>query len=352
MIHSPVYFEDFSVKLNETLNELNPNLIVILTDENIHNKCLATLLPKIKKFKAKIELFEIPVGEQSKNLKIATEIWELFSELNADRNSLILNFGGGAITDFGGFVASVYKRGIPFINIPTSLLAMVDAAIGGKTAVDMNGIKNLLGVFNFPIATFIQPEFLETLPEREFRSGLAEMLKHGLIYDKKHWQKLTGLSEFNVGSISALIKESANIKLSIVEKDPYEKGLRKILNFGHTIGHAIESEFLSSENPLLHGEAVVIGMLVESVLSAENELINQSELDEIFLNLTHLFGKTKIEEKRIENLFNWMQHDKKNIGNKLNFSLLDGIGNARFNVKQSKNQITAAIKIYNQLLEG
>src|SRR5690606_32032729 len=184
---------------------------------------------------------EIPSGEENKVIEIAIQVWESMADLNASRKSLMVNLGGGMVTDIGGFIASTFKRGIDFVNVPTSLLSMVDASVGGKTGIDLNGIKNAVGTFSMPVATFIFPGFLETLPKTEFRSGLAEMLKHGLIYNKNHWKKLIALENFTTASIGNLIEESVGIKKEVVEKDPFESGLRKILNFGHTVGHAAES---------------------------------------------------------------------------------------------------------------
>src|SRR5690554_5067871 len=350
MKQTPVYFQNALNQLYGLTDKIKPNLMVLIMDKNTHRHCLPLFLSEFET-DIPVELIEIPAGEANKELKVAVQTWKSLLACGVNKNSLIIHLGGGMVTDFGGFVSAVYMRGIPYINIPTSLLAMVDAAVGGKTGLDMNGVKNLLGLYSFPIATLIHTPFLKTLPEREFRSGMAEMLKHGLIYGRKHWKKIIQLKNPSPENISELIKESVQLKLDIVEKDPYEKGLRKILNFGHTIGHAVESEYLNSENPLLHGEAIAIGIQIEAVLSAEIGLMNKSELDEILSNMIALFGKNKIEESSIENLMQWMEHDKKNTGDKINFSLLNGLGVARFNVELNKEQIIEGIKIYNRMLE-
>ncbi len=349
MQQTPVYFREIFASLNEVLNQKDYHPVFILVDENTHEDCLPILLPEIEK-DFTFEIIEIPSGEENKVIEIAANVWETMAQLEGSRKSLMINLGGGMLTDIGGFIASTFKRGIDFINIPTTLLSMVDASVGGKTGIDLSGIKNAVGTFAMPVATFIYPEFLETLPEREFRSGLAEMLKHGLIYDKNHWESLNSISNFNSSSIKDLIEESVKIKQKVVEKDPFESGFRKILNFGHTIGHAIESEFLETDNPFLHGEAIAIGMLVESVLSFENELISLEELDEIFISIVRIFGKTPIPEEIIPNLLNWMKQDKKNTKGQISFSLLNGIGNCKQDIFLTDSQILEGILLYNKKL--
>ncbi len=349
MKQTPVFFDEIFIGLNQLLKEKKYHSVFILADENTHEYCLPLFLSEIEE-SIPIEIIEIPSGEENKVIEIVAQVWESMAELNASRNSLLINLGGGMVTDIGGFIASTFKRGIDFINVPTSLLSMVDASVGGKTGIDINGIKNAVGTFAMPVATFIFPKFLETLPKAEFRSGLAEMLKHGLIYDRNHWKKLTSLEIFNPDSIGNLIEESVKIKTEVINSDPFESGLRKILNFGHTVGHAVESEFLKSENPLLHGEAVAIGMLVEAVLSFENELISKEELDEIFIHLIPIFGKKNLSEEIIPHLLQWMRHDKKNQNNQISFSLPDGIGNCKYDILLSENQISEGILRYNKKL--
>ncbi|MFA5620656.1 MAG: 3-dehydroquinate synthase [Weeksellaceae bacterium] len=345
MMQSRVYFDDLR-ELKALLQQFNSKEIFVLTDEHTFKHCLPKFMSAIGFEKAPM-IIQLPAGEENKTLKNTQKIWQILSENACSRNGLLLNLGGGMITDIGGFAASVYKRGIPYIHFPTSLLAMVDAAVGGKTGVDMNGVKNIIGTFSMPVATVVIPEFLETLPEREFRSGLAEMLKHGLIWDAAQWKKIIQLDYFNPENIVSLIQESVNIKLEITTKDPLEKDLRKILNFGHTIGHAVESEFLNSENPLLHGEAIAVGILVESVLSFENNLISQAELDEIFTHIIRIFGKTKLPEIKFPKLLEWMKNDKKNQNLEIGFSLLKGIGSCVNDVYLNENQIIVGVRNYN-----
>jgi 3-dehydroquinate synthase len=243
-----IFFQDEAVhRLNELINIKNYSAIFILVDENTNANCLNYLLAQLQ-FSKTIEILEVESGEINKNIYTVIELWQILSDYKADRHALMLNLGGGVITDLGGFVASTYKRGIEFIQVPTTLLAMIDAAIGGKNGIDLGYLKNQIGTINQPNMVLIFPEFLNTLSKREWRSGLAEMLKHGLIYDVKHWEKLKSLANMSVDDLTNLIKDSAEIKLKIISQDPNEMGLRKILNFGHTLGHAIESYALENQN--------------------------------------------------------------------------------------------------------
>lgn len=351
MNQSPIIFENIYIRLNSFLAGKDYSKIFVLVDSNTHEHCLPILLEELVTV-GQIEVIEIPAGEENKVIEIAVQIWATLTEFGADRKSILINLGGGMITDLGGFVASTFKRGIDFLNIPTSLLAQVDAAIGGKTGIDFAGLKNQIGTFAQPELTLISAEFLSTLPQRELYSGLAEMMKHGLIYKKTHWEDIRDTEEFTVEILHRLTQESANIKREIVEKDPTEAGYRKILNFGHTVGHAIESYYLNTEFPYLHGEAIAIGMLVESVLSFENELISSVELDEIFYNISGLFPKEPINEGIIIDLIELMNHDKKNQSGQISFSLLNGIGNCKYDILLNENQISEGILIYNRKLSS
>ena len=235
--------------------------VAILVDENTKRDCL----PKLPKIENSI-IIEVTSGEINKNISSCNYIWEQLSEHNFDRDSLLINLGGGVIGDMGGFAASTYKRGIDFIQVPTTLLAMVDASVGGKLGVDLNGLKNQIGVFNNPESVLILPEFLETLPENQLKSGFGEVIKHALISDKNLWQEIISIP-FNEMNWEKIIETSINIKNKIVLSDPYEKGERKKLNFGHTFGHAVETYYLEKGTPILHGEAVLMGILLELELS-------------------------------------------------------------------------------------
>jgi len=270
------------------------------------------------------------------------------AHLNADRKSLIINLGGGVVTDLGGFVASTYKRGIKYINVPTSLLAMVDASVGGKTGVDLNSLKNQIGVVNTPEMILVDIHFLSSLPENEMRSGFAEMLKHGLIKSVKYWNALRDLSSLQDKSLEALLHESILIKQDIVDQDPFENNLRKTLNFGHTLGHAIESYYLNNPNKttLLHGEAIAIGMILATYISKELLHFSDTKCEEIKTTLLTIFEKVKIFEDDFYPIIELLKHDKKNEYGNINFVLIEDIGKPIINCKVSNNLIINSLKYY------
>ena len=278
-----IYFGEKGYEiLSRFIEENNYSNIFILVDDKTNAFCLPLFLPYLATKKT-IEIIEIESGESEKNITTCVEIWSALTELNGDRKSIIINVGGGVVTDIGGFVASTFKRGIDFIHIPTTLLGMVDAAIGGKNGVDLGNLKNQVGVINIPKMVLIDSQYLETLPQTEMRSGLAEMLKHGLIFDSGYWTQFLDLKAIDFADFDALIYRSVEIKNEIVMQDPTENGIRKALNFGHTLGHAIESYFLENDTKktLLHGEAVAIGMILESHISMQKNLISETEYAEI-----------------------------------------------------------------------
>lgn len=326
-----IYFnEKGHEEINQVIIQNNYSSLFILVDEHTNEHCLPKFLPNLET-EIPIEIIEIESGEGTKNITTCVEIWSILSDLGADRKSLIINLGGGVITDIGGFIASTFKRGIDFINIPTTLLGMVDASIGGKNGVDLGNLKNQIGVINIPQLLFIDTSFLETLSQKEMRSGLAEMLKHGLIYDKKYWEQFLVLSEIDFADFDALIYRSIEIKNEIVKQDPTENGIRKALNFGHTLGHGIESHFLKSATPLLHGEAIAIGMILESYISKEKGLLTNEEFHQIKYTITDIFEKHIFSKNDIESIQNLLIHDKKNEYGKVQFALINGIGNTIIN---------------------
>ena len=341
-----IYFNQEAYEmLNSWISNYNYSKLFILVDETANEFCLPKLLPLLE-VDIPIEIIEIEAGEEMKNISTCFEIWSILADLGADRKSAILNLGGGVITDLGGFVASTFKRGIDFINIPTTLLGMVDAAIGGKNGVDLGTLKNQIGVINAPKLVVIDTDYLETLPQNQMKSGLAEMLKHGLIYDKKYWNQFKDLKELNFDDLDQLIYRSIEIKNEIVLQDPAENGIRKALNFGHTLGHAIESHFLETEKPLLHGEAIAIGMILESYISKEKKLITEEVYIEIKSTLLAVFGKHIFFSNDIEAILNLLIHDKKNEYGTVQFALIQKIGAYIINQSADNQMIVEAFEDY------
>lgn len=341
-----IYFNDDCYRyLQEAVNNNGYSGIYIVADTNTSQHCLPGFLARLAT-ELPIEIIEIEAGEINKSIETCIEVWHALTDLGADRKGLIINVGGGTVTDLGGFVASTFKRGLDFINVPTSLLAMTDASVGGKTGVDLGALKNQVGVINNPVAVLIDTQFLETLPQQEMRSGLAEMLKHGLIADKKYWNNFSDLSNLTTDDLDALIHWSVEIKNNIVQQDPNEKGLRKILNFGHTIGHAMESYFLNSAVPLLHGEAVAAGMVLESYFSLQKGLLQQNEYESIKSVIISIFGVVSFTENDVENIIGLLVHDKKNEAGNIQFVLLQGIGKTLINQQVENTLIIKGFEDY------
>jgi len=325
--------------LNDLIEKNKYSIIFILSDTNTNEFCLSRFLPLLATNKT-IEIIEIESGETEKNITTCVEIWSILTELGGDRKSLLINVGGGVITDIGGFVASTFKRGIDFIHIPTTLLAIVDASLGGKNGVDLGNLKNQIGVINVPKLVLIDTDYLSTLPQNEMRSGLAEMLKHGLIADVDYWRKFKELNEIDFADFDGLIYRSIEIKNEIVIQDPTENGIRKALNFGHTLGHAIESYFLENENKksLLHGEAIAAGMIMESYISWQKGLLSEVEYLEIKNVINAFFETIVFEENDLQPILDLLIHDKKNEYGKIQFALLDGIGRIKIN-QEPENEL-------------
>ena len=248
-----VYFsKNAFTELNNYLkNKSLFSKIFVLVDTNTSEHCLPSFLQNVGNLKD-YELIEIEPGEENKNILTVTSLWNSLTELGADRKSLLINLGGGVLTDMGGFVASTFKRGMKFINVPTTLLSMVDASTGGKTGIDLGNLKNQIGLFSLPEMVIVSSQFLSTLEARQMRSGLAEMIKHGLIANEAHWQRLNNLDNLDLSNLDELIRQSVSVKIKVVNEDPTEQGLRKILNYGHTVGHAVETFYMNSESMLYH----------------------------------------------------------------------------------------------------
>ena len=309
------------------LNVKSYSKVAILVDENTKKDCLYKL-PKLEK----AIIIEIPSGEKNKNITTCNLIWEELTKNKFDRDSILINLGGGVIGDIGGFCASTYKRGIDFIHIPTTLLAMADASIGGKLAVDFNNLKNQIGLFSNPKSVIINPAFLETLAEDELISGFAEVVKHALISDEHLWETIKS-TPFNKLKWEEIITLSVELKNRITLNDPKEKGERRKLNFGHTFGHAIESYYLQKGTPILHGEAIFMGMILETELS----ILSNSEKNEIKNYILSNFGLPYTPPK--SDLLNFLRNDKKNKEEKINFSLLNTIGDCTINNLFSEDEL-------------
>ncbi len=316
--------------------------IIVLTDKNTHKYCY----PAIKSLLPKHEIVIISSGEKHKILLTCEQIWRKMTSAQLDRHSLMINLGGGVIGDMGGFCAATYKRGIDFIQIPTTLLSQVDASVGGKLGIDFEGLKNHLGVFTLPNAVLIDSEFLKTLPQSELRSGFAEIIKHCLIQDAEKWNQIR-FRDLLEQDFNDLITHSVKIKENVVKQDPTEKGLRKILNFGHTLGHAIETHFLDKgKNHLLHGEAIAAGMICESFISFKRNLIDEKTLLQIEEFIFSIYGKANIKQTDIENIIKLTQQDKKNKGKQVRFSIIDGVGTCIYDVVVSNNEMKQALEYY------
>jgi len=322
--------------------------IIIITDTNIwkrHEEYVRQHIPYIHTICA------IPSGEQHKTIETIGRIWSHLHTSRVDRKSLIINVGGGVIGDVGGFAASTYMRGVDFVQIPTTLLSMVDASVGGKTGINFKSVKNLVGSFQQPIAVLADTYFLSSLPDRELRSGLAEMIKHGLISSSEHVSHINTLLKESAHkdslaahkSLPILIHESIRIKKQVVEQDPSEIGMRKILNFGHTIGHAIEVDSHTTPSPLTHGEAVAIGMVAESCIS-DTLGISKGLSDRIRKILIHAHLPTQYARAHTDAIIKLIQSDKKNVSGKVLFSLVTHIGNCAWNIEVNDVVIRKALK--------
>lgn len=302
---------------------------IILVDDNTMGHCLPKLHEATISLRDAVVL-EIPNGETSKSIDTIAGLWQQLTEIGADRNSVLVNLGGGVVSDIGGFTAATYMRGIHFINLPTTLLSMVDASVGGKNGINFGGYKNQVGTFDEPGAVFVWPDFLKTLSSNELRSGFAEVIKHAIISDQNKWNEVSGIENFDSVNWIEIIKESIWTKNKIVNSDYRDKHLRKSLNFGHTIGHALESYSQKKHSPVLkHGEAIAIGMIGEIFLSEKLCGLNKVMADEICRFIARHYPLSFHFEN--EELLGLIKGDKKNESHQVNFSLIRSIGEPAIN---------------------
>lgn len=329
--------------LVNAIAECEHDKIFILTDQTTHDMCL----PKLQNFLCLkgAQSIVIKAGDTNKTLDSLAEVWTALSQGGATRHSLMINLGGGMVTDLGGFAASTFKRGIDFINIPTTLLAMVDASVGGKTGINFGGLKNEIGVFSDSKFVIINTQFLDTLDHDNICSGYAEMLKHGLISDDKHWIELVGfnLAQPDLAQLQRMVAESIKVKERIVTEDPHEHGIRKALNLGHTVGHALESFAMKHGRPVLHGYAVAYGMVCELYLSARKTGFPTDKMHQTVRFILDHYGRLPYTCDDYPELLELMRHDKKNTSGIINFTLLGGIGDIRINQTATKEEIEEAL---------
>ena len=325
--------------LVNAIAECEHDKIFILTDQTTHDMCL----PKLQNFLCLkgAQSIVIKAGDTNKTLDSLAEVWTALSQGGATRHSLMINLGGGMVTDLGGFAASTFKRGIDFINIPTTLLAMVDASVGGKTGINFGGLKNEIGVFSDSKFVIINTQFLDTLDHDNICSGYAEMLKHGLISDNKHWAELVdfNLAQPDLAQLQRMVAESIKVKERIVTEDPHEHGIRKALNLGHTVGHALESFAMKHGRPVLHGYAVAYGMVCELYLSARKTDFPTDKMHQTVRFILDHYGRLPYTCDDYPELLELMRHDKKNTSGIINFTLLGGIGDIRINQTATKEEI-------------
>ena len=326
--------------LKEFLEGKAYSQVGFLMDEHTKTACY----PLIQSGLPEHQIILVESGEEHKDIDTCIRVWNQLTDFTFDRHSLLIVLGGGVLGDLGGFCAATFKRGIDFVLMPTTLLAQVDASIGGKLGIDFQHLKNHIGLFQQPVSTLISPLFLKTLPERELRSGFAEVVKHCLISDLSMWGKLRA-TPLTDQPWEDLIRHSVAFKYSVIKRDPTEKGLRKILNYGHTVGHAVEGDFLASGDRIFHGEAVAMGMIVESFIAFAKGLLNKDELEQIGSYLSQVFGPFRTLGPNSA-LLERMAQDKKNQGRRILMALPDGIGKAVWDVEVGEAEIEEALDFF------
>lgn len=334
-------------ELAEAIAECEHDRIFVLVDETTNKLCWAL----VKDYLCLKDAQTIVIGatDRRKNLDTLVHVWESLQQGKATRHSLLINLGGGMVTDLGGFAASTYKRGINFINIPTTLLAMVDASVGGKTGINFGGLKNEIGIFNDAEFVLLDTNWLRTLDEENIRSGYAEMLKHGLIADDMMWAELINfnLAQPNLRQLASMLNKSVRIKERIVAEDPHEKGIRKALNLGHTFGHAFES-WAMKRQPVLHGYAVAFGLIAELYLATTQTDFPTERMRQTVNFIRSYYGSLPITCNDYPELIELMYHDKKNRGNEINVTLLGGIGDIRIDQTITEEDIKEALDFFRE----
>lgn len=343
--------KSFENDLIEAINQCPHDKLYILTDEHTHKDCL----PVAKNIFHKGKIFsEIVIGAEdvNKTLESLSTVWQKLSESGASRHSLLINIGGGMITDLGGFAAATFKRGIRYINIPTTLLAMVDASVGGKTGINFNGLKNEIGAFYPAESVLIETDFLKTLDRQNFFSGYAEMLKHGLISTPQHLNELLAFDTEHIHyeQLKQMVGRSVAVKQEIVTQDPHEHGIRKALNLGHTIGHAFESLALAEKRHVLHGYAVAWGLVCELYLSFIKAGFPKDTMRKVIAFIKENYGAFHFTCKQYDTLYELMKHDKKNQNDIINFTLLKGIGNISLDQTADKDTIFETFDFYRECM--
>jgi len=342
--------ENTGQSLAKAIQQIPFDKLFILMDENTRRFCFP-LIQEISGIKG-TEPILIGAGDIHKTLETLTFVWKTLSERGASRHSLLINLGGGMVTDLGGFAASTFKRGIPYINIPTTLLSMVDASVGGKTGINFNGLKNEIGVFAPARCVLIDTGFLKSLDRENLCSGYAEMLKHGLLSNEKHWSELFNfdIEQPNYLRLQDLVAQSIQIKEKIVEQDPFEKGIRKALNLGHTVGHAFESLALEQKRPHLHGYAVAWGLVCELYFSCIKTNFPKDKLRQTIQFIKEHYGVFTFDCKQYDRLYEQMTHDKKNEAGIINFTLIEEIGQVRINQSATREEIFEMLDFYRETM--
>ena len=340
--------QNLNEDLSAAINRCPHDKLFVLTDKHTRSLCL----PIIAGLDCMKDAIEICIGAEdiNKTLETLASVWKALGDKGATRHSLMINLGGGMVTDLGGFAASTFKRGISYINIPTTLLAMVDASVGGKTGINFNGLKNEIGVFSPASSVLIDSEFLKSLDLHNLLSGYAEMLKHGIISTTTHWAELLNFdwNHINYSMLQALVAQSVQIKENIVEQDPFEKGIRKALNLGHTVGHAFESLALETHHPVLHGYAVAWGMVCELYFSHLKVGFPKDKLRQTIQFIKDHYGVMNFDCKQYDRLYEFMTHDKKNNAGIINFTLMGEIGDIRINQSATKEEIFEMLDFYRE----